>query len=156
METAYIKSPIGNLKITDDDGEIIRLDFCDEFIDTSITNENLKLCVDELNLYFQGKLKIFKTKIKLSGTEFEQKVYKALLKIPYGNTATYKDIAINLCLPKAARAVGNANGKNKIPIIVPCHRVVSVTNLGGYSGGNGLETKKSLLNLEKSVFIKSK
>lgn len=150
METAYIKSPIGNLKITDDDGEIIRLDFCDEFIDTSITNENLKLCVDELNLYFQGKLKTFKTKIKLSGTEFEQKVYKALLKIPYGNTATYKDIAINLGLPKAARAVGNANGKNKIPIIVPCHRVVSVTNLGGYSGGNGLETKKSLLNLEKA------
>lgn len=150
METAYIKSPIGNLKITDDDGEIIRLDFCDEFIDTSITNENLKLCVDELNLYFQGKLKTFKTKIKLSGTEFEQKVYKALLKIPYGNTATYKDIAINLGLPKAARAVGNANGKNKIPIIVPCHRVVSVKNLGGYSGGNGLETKKSLLNLEKA------
>ncbi|MDL2346864.1 methylated-DNA--[protein]-cysteine S-methyltransferase [Campylobacter hyointestinalis] len=149
METAYIKSPIGNLKITDDDGEIIRLDFCDEFIDTSITNKNLKLCVDELNLYFQGKLKTFKTKIKLSGTEFEQKVYKALLKIPYGKTATYKDIAINLGLPKAARAVGNANGKNKIPIIVPCHRVVSVTNLGGYSGGNGLETKKSLLNLEK-------
>ncbi|PPB73325.1 methylated-DNA--[protein]-cysteine S-methyltransferase [Campylobacter hyointestinalis] len=149
METAYIKSPIGNLKITDDDGEIIRLDFCDEFIDTSITNENLKLCVDELNLYFQGKLKTFKMKIKLSGTEFEQKVYKALLKIPYGKTATYKDIAINLGLPKAARAVGNANGKNKIPIIVPCHRVVSVTNLGGYSGGNGLETKKSLLNLEK-------
>lgn len=149
METAYIKSPIGNLKITDDGGEIIRLDFCDEFIDTSITNENLKLCVDELNLYFQGKLKTFKTKIKLSGTEFEQKVYKALLKIPYGKTATYKDIAINLGLPKAARAVGNANGKNKIPIIVPCHRVVSVTNLGGYSGGNGLETKKSLLNLEK-------
>ncbi len=146
---AYIKSPIGNLKITDDDGEIIRLDFCDEFIDTSITNKNLKLCVDELNLYFQGKLKTFKTKIKLSGTEFEQKVYKALLKIPYGKTATYKDIAINLGLPKAARAVGNANGKNKIPIIVPCHRVVSVTNLGGYSGGNGLETKKSLLNLEK-------
>lgn len=149
METAYIKSPIGNLKATDDGGEIIRLDFCDEFIDTSITNENLKLCVDELNLYFQGKLKTFKTKIKLSGTEFEQKVYKALLKIPYGKTATYKDIAINLGLPKAARAVGNANGKNKIPIIVPCHRVVSVTNLGGYSGGNGLETKKSLLNLEK-------
>ncbi len=149
METAYIKSPIGNLKITDDDGKIIRLDFCDEFIDTSITNKNLKLCVDELNLYFQGKLKTFKTKIKLSGTEFEQKVYKALLKIPYGKTATYKDIAINLGLPKAARAVGNANGKNKIPIIVPCHRVVSVTNLGGYSGGNGLETKKSLLNLEK-------
>lgn len=149
METAYIKSPIGNLKITDDDGEIIRLDFCDEFIDTSITNENLKLCVDELNLYFQGKLKTFKMKIKLSGTEFEQKVYKALLKIPYDKTATYKDIAINLGLPKAARAVGNANGKNKIPIIVPCHRVVSVTNLGGYSGGNGLETKKSLLNLEK-------
>ncbi|TWO28663.1 methylated-DNA--[protein]-cysteine S-methyltransferase [Campylobacter hyointestinalis] len=149
MEMAYIKSPIGNLKITDDDGEIIRLDFCDEFIDTSITNKNLKLCVDELNLYFQGKLKTFKTKIKLSGTEFEQKVYKALLKIPYGKTATYKDIAINLGLPKAARAVGNANGKNKIPIIVPCHRVVSVTNLGGYSGGNGLETKKSLLNLEK-------
>ncbi|EKR7988158.1 methylated-DNA--[protein]-cysteine S-methyltransferase [Campylobacter fetus] len=132
------------------DGKIINIDFCDEFLDLEVNDKNLSLCIHELELYFQGKLINFTTKINIVGSEFEQKVYKALLEIPYGNTVTYKYIADKIDSPKAARAVGNANSKNKIPIIIPCHRVVGVSNLGGYSGGNGIETKKILLNLEKS------
>ncbi|EGK8207037.1 methylated-DNA--[protein]-cysteine S-methyltransferase, partial [Campylobacter fetus] len=147
---AYMKTPVGNLKISCHDGKIINIDFCDEFLDLEVNDKNLSLCIHELELYFQGKLINFTTKINIVGSEFEQKVYKALLEIPYGNTVTYKYIADKIDSPKAARAVGNANSKNKIPIIIPCHRVVGVSNLGGYSGGNGIETKKILLNLEKS------
>ncbi|OCS17397.1 cysteine methyltransferase [Campylobacter fetus subsp. fetus] len=145
-----MKTPVGNLKISCHDGKIINIDFCDEFLDLEVNDKNLSLCIHELELYFQGKLINFTTKINIVGSEFEQKVYKALLEIPYGNTVTYKYIADKIDSPKAARAVGNANSKNKIPIIIPCHRVVGVSNLGGYSGGNGIETKKILLNLEKS------
>ncbi|EGK8157408.1 methylated-DNA--[protein]-cysteine S-methyltransferase, partial [Campylobacter fetus] len=141
---------VGNLKISCHDGKITNIDFCDEFLDLEVNDKNLSLCIHELELYFQGKLINFTTKINIVGSEFEQKVYKALLEIPYGNTVTYKYIADKIDSPKAARAVGNANSKNKIPIIIPCHRVVGVSNLGGYSGGNGIETKKILLNLEKS------
>ncbi len=145
-----MKTPVGNLKISCHDGKITNIDFCDEFLDLEVNDKNLSLCIHELELYFQGKLINFTTKINIAGSEFEQKVYKALLEIPYGNTVTYKYIADKIDSPKAARAVGNANSKNKIPIIIPCHRVVGVSNLGGYSGGNGIETKKILLNLEKS------
>ncbi|AGZ81840.2 methylated-DNA--[protein]-cysteine S-methyltransferase [Campylobacter fetus] len=150
MKIAYMKTPIGNLKISCYDGKIINIDFCDEFINLEINDENLSLCVRELELYFQGKLVNFTTKIDITGSKFEQKVYKALLEIPYGSVVTYKYIAAKIGSPNAARAIGNANSKNKIPIIIPCHRVVGVSNLGGYSGGNGIETKKYLLNLEKS------
>ncbi len=145
-----MKTPVGNLKISCHDGKITNIDFCDEFLDLEVNDKNLSLCIHELELYFQGKLINFTTKINIVGSEFEQKVYKALLEIPYGNTVTYKYIADKIDSPKAARAVGNANSKNKIPIIIPCHRVVGVSNLGGYSGGNRIETKKILLNLEKS------
>lgn len=145
-----MKTPVGNLKISCHDRKITNIDFCDEFLDLEVNDKNLSLCIHELELYFQGKLINFTTKINIEGSEFEQKVYKALLEIPYGNTVTYKYIADKIDSPKAARAVGNANSKNKIPIIIPCHRVVGVSNLGGYSGGNGIETKKILLNLEKS------
>lgn len=145
-----MKTRVGNLKISCHDGKITNIDFCDEFLDLEVNDKNLSLCIHELELYFQGKLINFTTKINIVGSEFEQKVYKALLEIPYGNTVTYKYIADKIDSPKAARAVGNANSKNKIPIIIPCHRVVGVSNLGGYSGGNGIETKKILLNLEKS------
>ncbi len=145
-----MKTQVGNLKISCHDGKITNIDFCDEFLDLEVNDKNLSLCIHELELYFQGKLINFTTKINIAGSEFEQKVYKALLEIPYGNTVTYKYIADKIDSPKAARAVGNANSKNKIPIIIPCHRVVGVSNLGGYSGGNGIETKKILLNLEKS------
>jgi len=83
----------------------------------------------------------------LSGTEFEKKVWDALLEIPYGSTSTYKLIAAKIGKPKACRAVGNAVGKNPIPVIIPCHRVIREDrSLGGFS--SGIEIKKKLLRLE--------
>ncbi len=100
-------------------------------------------------MYFLGKLQIFKTPLKLEGSVFEKKVYKALLEIPYGKTQTYKQIAQKIGYKNAFRAVGNANSKNKLPIFVPCHRVIASKGLGGYS--EGLEFKRFLLRLEGIV-----
>ena len=87
--------------------------------------------------------------MKLDGTSFQIKVWEEIQKIPKGETRTYKEIAINLDSPKAARAVANACGKNPYPIVVPCHRVVrSDGSLGGYSGPGGVKRKKELLDLE--------
>lgn len=87
--------------------------------------------------------------MKLEGTSFQIKVWEELLKIPKGETSTYKEIAINLGSPKAARAVANACGKNPYPVAVPCHRVVrSDGSIGGYSGPGGVKRKKELLDRE--------
>ncbi|MDO5046810.1 methylated-DNA--[protein]-cysteine S-methyltransferase [Campylobacter sp.] len=149
MQKAYFKSPIGILEICANDGKICALNFVDKFIKTEVKDENLKLCLKELDEYFKGNLREFKTKLEISGTPFQKSVYEALLKIPYGKTITYAQLAKNINRQKACRAVGSANGKNKIPIIIPCHRVVAASSLGGYSGGEGLKTKEFLLNLEK-------
>ena len=111
-------------------------------------NENqLEQALSELNKYFRGIPTQFTLKLNLSGTDFQKRVWKSLLNIPYGKTASYKDIAAMIGKPEAVRAVGGACGKNPVPIIVPCHRVISADgNLGGYSGG--LRIKKALLKLE--------
>ncbi|MFI5323322.1 MAG: methylated-DNA--[protein]-cysteine S-methyltransferase [Thermodesulfobacteriota bacterium] len=104
----------------------------------------------ELELYFDGKLCEFKTDIDLTeGTPFQRAVWKKLQDIPYGKTATYKEIAENVGKPGAARAVGNAVGVNPIPIVVPCHRVLASNGLGGYSGG--ISIKKDLLTVEGAI-----
>lgn len=98
--------------------------------------------------YFNKERTSFDVPLLINATPFQEKVYKALLQIPYGETRSYKDIAISINHPKAYRAVGSANNKNPIPIIIPCHRVIgSNSNLIGYA--YGLEMKKKLLNLEK-------
>lgn len=103
--------------------------------------------VEQLSAYFRGELREFAVPLDLWGTDFQKQVWQALCKIPYGETRTYRDIAAAVGNPKACRAVGNANGKNPIPIIVPCHRVVAAGGkLGGYSGG--LDKKEFLLKLE--------
>lgn len=90
----------------------------------------------ELNLYFQGKLKVFKTPLHLIGTPFQKLVWEALLKIPYGKTPSYLDIAKAINKPSACRAVARANAANLIPIVIPCHRVINSNgDLGGYNGG---------------------
>jgi len=101
----------------------------------------------QLQEYFRGERRGFDLQLDLQGTPFQQKVWKALMAIPYGETRSYRDIAREINCPKGFRAVGQANGSNPIPIIIPCHRVVaSDGSLGGYSGG--LEIKKALLALE--------
>lgn len=101
----------------------------------------------QLAEYFDGKRKTFSLPLKLSGTEFQVSVLEALQDIPYGETASYGDVARRIGRPKAVRAVGAANGRNPIPIIVPCHRVIgSGGDLTGFGGG--LDTKEALLRLE--------
>lgn len=104
----------------------------------------------EIELYFDGRLSEFKTPIDLSeGTPFQKSVWKKLLDIPYGGTATYGEVAENVGRPGAARAVGNAVGANPIPIVIPCHRVLASNGLGGYSCG--IEIKKDLLRVEGTL-----
>ena len=105
----------------------------------------------QITLYLDGKLTRFDLPIRLAGTPFQNRVWSELLKIPYGETRSYQDIAKAAQSPSASRAVGSACGKNPIAIVVPCHRVItSGGKLGGYSGG--LDVKKALLGLEGLVF----
>lgn len=152
MEKMLITSPIGNLKIVANGDEIIEISFCDNCEQIEISNnkrsEILTRCADEISAYFRGEISKFSVKFKIEGSDFEKSVYEALLKIPYGEVLTYKQLATKINRPKAYRAVGNANAKNKIPIIIPCHRVVASNGIGGYSGG--LWRKSRLLKLEKA------
>lgn len=106
----------------------------------------------ELDLYFQGKLHDFKFPLHLlDGSPFEKEVWNCLLKIPYGETRSYAWVAQNIKNPKAVRAVGSANGKNRLALVIPCHRVIrSNGGLGGYSAG--LDLKKKLLKIEGIEF----
>ena len=91
--------------------------------------------------------------MKLEGTNFQRTVWKEISKIPFGETRTYKDLAIDICKPNSSRAVANACGKNPYPVIIPCHRVIrSDGKLGGYSGVGGVKKKKELLKLENVKF----
>lgn len=104
----------------------------------------------EILEYLDGTRDSFDIPLDIIGSEFQKSVWKALLKIPYGETRSYKDIAIAIKKPKASRAVGTANGKNPLCLIIPCHRVISSDGtLGGYSGG--VLTKKKLLKLEENA-----
>lgn len=105
--------------------------------------------LDQLRKYLNGQLRRFDCKLDVEGTPFQKKVWSALAKIPYGQTRSYQAIAKAIRHPKAFRAVGNANGQNPIPLILPCHRVIeSNGGLGGF--GHGVNVKKRLLDFEKS------
>lgn len=117
-------------------------------------NKHFALLKRELEAYFNYDLKIFTVPLDLVGTEFQKKVWQALLTIPYGKTVSYLQQSESMGSPLSIRAVANANGMNKVAIIVPCHRVIgSNGKLTGYAGG--LERKKFLLNLEKGITEKN-
>lgn len=146
----YLKSPIGEIKITADENSVASILFV--FNDTEMEEENcndiLAQCKIELSEYFAGKRKEFEVPFNQVGTEFQQKVWNELTKINYGQTVSYNHIAKAIDNQKSIRAVGTTNGKNQISIIVPCHRVIgSDGSLTGYAGG--LWRKKWLLNHEK-------
>jgi len=104
--------------------------------------------LSQLKKYLKGELRRFDCRLDFRGTPFQKKVWSALAKIPYGRTRSYRDIAQAIGHPKAFRAVGNANGRNSIPLILPCHRVIeSNGGLGGF--GHGVKVKKQLLDFEK-------
>ena len=101
---------------------------------------------EEFHAYFDGELTKFNLKLALAGTAYQRVVWQTLCDIPYGKASTYQDIMRKS--GGSARSVGQANGRNPIPLIIPCHRVVAVSHIGGYSGGDGLVTKRWLLTLE--------
>ena len=120
--------------------------FPDEIIRDDQKNKEV---MSQLKKYLKGELKRFGCKLDFRGTSFQKKVWSALAKIPYGETRSYKEIAEAIGHPKAFRAVGNANGCNSIPLIIPCHRVIeSKGGLGGF--GHGIKVKKELLRFEKA------
>ena len=146
------QSPVGDLFIAEDSGRLCGLSFICE--NTPLQGKKgesplLQETIKQLREYFAGKRKIFTLPLKEQGSEFQNKVWQELLKIPYGETASYGEIARLIGNPKAQRAVGMANHNNPWGIIVPCHRVIAHDgSLGGYAGG--LEIKTYLLQLEKA------
>ena len=147
MEKTYYLSPIGLLEIKGSSKGIASISFIAN-VDSVIENPPcLQNCVNQLNDFFNGKRKIFNLDFDLQGTDFQKKVWNEILKIPFGKTKTYNQIAIKLNNKEAVRAVGNALGKNPVAIIIPCHRIIgSNGKLVGYAGG--LWRKKWLLNFE--------
>ena len=115
-----------------------------------LSEEKTRPCVKQLEEYFAGERRRFDLPLDLRGTDFQQRCWQALLKIPYGETRSYADIARAIGQPSAVRAVGLANGQNPVAIVVPCHRVIgSDGSLTGYGGG--LEIKRKLLELEGAL-----
>ncbi len=153
MEKIYFyESIIGLIKIEEKKGEIVGINFSkenlvknnSEIIETPLIRETIK----ELQEYFNGNRKDFSIPIRIKGTEFQKSVWKKLMEIPYGETCSYGEIARRIGNPKAARAIGMANNRNPISIIIPCHRVIGANGkLVGYGGG--LDIKERLLKLEK-------
>lgn len=146
----HFKSPLGIIRIKDNGKAVTALGMDEHFKgDFGVASSVAKITEKQLQEYFCGKRKIFDLPIAPNGTEFQLKVWDALCQIPYGETRSYKDIAEFVGNPKASRAVGGANNKNPIMIIIPCHRVIgSDGSLIGYAGG--MDVKKKLLMLEKS------
>ncbi|EQK43070.1 methylated-DNA-[]-cysteine S-methyltransferase family protein [[Clostridium] bifermentans ATCC 638] len=146
----YYKSPIGNLRIVVDESSLVALDFNEDEKKQSDEHRYINEVKKQLDEYFKGTRELFDLNIKMNGTDFQNKVWNELTKIPYGETISYKELATRIGNDKACRAVGNANNKNKISIVIPCHRVVgSNKKLVGYAGG--LEKKEWLINHENKV-----
>jgi methylated-DNA-[protein]-cysteine S-methyltransferase len=139
-----LHTPTGDVTVFEEDGAIVSLDW--GWVPEQTPTPLLQRARDQLYDYFDGSLKTFDLPLRPAGTAYRRAVWEALCTIPYGETRTYLDIARQA--GGSARSVGQANGHNPIPLIIPCHRVVAAGHLGGFSGGDGLETKRWLLALE--------
>jgi len=148
MHIDYMDSPLGLIEIEASDKGISRVDFIDIETHSLNTNSHTDACKKQLDEYFSCERRTFDLSLDQQyGTDFQRSVWGKLLEIPYGEQRAYRDIAEALNNPKAVRAVGAANGRNPIGIIVPCHRVIgSNGTLTGYAGG--LERKAWLLKHE--------
>lgn len=147
MHSLSISSPVGPLVIDEDRDAIVAI----RWSLTSGGNGSplLAEAARQLEAYFAGKLTNFDLPLRPAGTAFELSVWAAMQDIPYGETRSYGDLAATT--HSAARAVGRACGRNPIPIVIPCHRVLGKGWFGGYSGAGGVETKKALLTLEGAL-----
>lgn len=165
-----IETPLGEMITYASDKGICFLDFSNrknfnnqvdqliKILDGEInerTNSHIEFLRTELIKYFNSELQTFSVPIHMTGTDFQIKVWPELLKIPFGKTISYKQQAVNIKSPTSVRAVANANGKNKLAIIIPCHRVIGTNGLlTGYAGG--IERKHFLLDFENNNTIKFK
>ena len=145
MPELRIDSPLGPLTLVEDNGAIVELDW--RPAKTEESTNLLKTAAAQLSRYFAGDLKSFSVPVNPTGTEFQTRVWQQICKVPYGQALTYGAVAKNLV--SSPRAVGAACGRNPIPIIIPCHRIVGANrSLTGYSGVGGIKTKSFLLSLE--------
>ena len=153
MSTRWMDSPIGGLRLHTSAGLLTRIEFDATPRGRRIDDPLLGRVEEQLNEYFAGDRRDFDLPLANDGTEFQQKVWNELRKIPYGETASYGEVAARLgYLPVVSRAVGAANGSNPIPIVVPCHRVIGASGkLTGYAGG--IERKRTLLELERPALF---
>ena len=151
IESSYVfPTPLGNYRLTICANAVVRLDRAFEAqLSADPPKEDLaRSAIKQLHEYFDGSRKVFELPLEPRGSDFQRRVWQALTEIPYGETRIYKDIALRIGNAAAVRAVGGANHRNPIGIIIPCHRVIgSDGNLIGYAGG--LEIKRYLLDLER-------
>lgn len=150
-----IQTPVGRISIAASEQGITNLDFLSsrsrlqDFATTALAQSLVDQAAKQLVEYFEGKREKFDLKFDLDGTAFQKSVWQQIQKIPFGKTVSYGEIARAIRKPQAARAVGGAVGANPVAIFIACHRVMGSTGkLTGYSGGNGLPTKRKLLDLE--------
>ncbi len=151
MNYQFLETPIGTLRLVSDGTHLRAIEFEGQYSDEIQSIEHsdpvLATCARQLSEYFAGARQGFELPLGAHGTPFQQSVWAALLDIPYGEVRSYRDIARSINNEAAVRAVGAANGRNPLPIVVPCHRVIgSDGSLTGFAGG--LETKTRLLQLE--------
>lgn len=149
----YYDTPIGKIGIADNGDFVTGLFFGDSYRPQGAQEKEtplMKRTMEQLREYFSGARTDFDVPVALQGTEFQTQVWKALMEIPYGKTCTYGELAARIGNPKASRAVGMANNRNPVAIIVPCHRVIGASGkLVGYGGG--LNVKERLLELERKA-----
>ena len=155
MKYAYTQTPIGKLLLVGDDEGLTRIGFpegslrCEPEPEWTRDDTAFPEARRQLDEYFDGSRRSFDLRLKPAGTDFQLAVLAELSRIPYGETVSYRDIAERIGRPKAVRAVGAANGRNPLPIVIPCHRVIGANgDLTGFGGG--LPTKRALLRLEQS------
>lgn len=151
-----LDTPIGTLRLVSDGTALTKIEFPHQHTTESgeeeTTDPALSACAVQLIEYFAGERKTFKLPLNAGGTIFQNEVWSALADIPFGELRSYSDIAVAIDRPKAVRAVGAANGRNPLPIVVPCHRVIgSNGSLTGFAGGIPLKTK--LLELEGALLL---
>ena len=149
----YLHTPVGELELVADTYGLCRISFGKTAKASDICEEEipvLRKAIEQLSEYFAGQRKVFELPLSLRGTDFQLRDWNALLEIPYGETRSYKDIAEAVGCPRGFRAVGMANRRNPLPIVVPCHRVIGADgSLTGYAGANkALAIKEYLLKLE--------
>lgn len=148
IKTTTVFSPFGDLSLFEEDDHLIVLEWgqAPQGKETPL----LKEAKSQLQAYFKGERQSFDLPLKPQGTPFQQKVWTEMRKIPFGETRTYGDLSTSL--GSHPRAIGGACGRNPLPILIPCHRVVGANgHLTGYSGGEGVETKEKLLKMEAAL-----